>query len=108
MKKVKVEFGKRVKNKKDTVFLIIYVDQISPRKYFKDQTDLKCPAVIMCDRWDGRIGFPGGGVEEGESLTQALKREIKEEIGINIKENKLIPLVSFEWKIISHTLLPCV
>ena len=103
MEKTRVEFGKRSPGKKDTVFLVIYVEEISPWKYFKDQTHIKCPAIIMIDRWDGRMGLPGGGVEEGESLKEALKREIKEEIGITIKEEKLIPLASFEWKIISHT-----
>lgn len=103
MEKTRVEFGKSVQGKNNTVFLIIYVEEISPWKYFKDLTHIKCPAVIMCDRWDGRMGFPGGGVEQGESLKQALKREIKEEIGITVKEEKLIPVASFEWKILSHT-----
>ncbi|MEA3289729.1 MAG: NUDIX hydrolase [Campylobacterota bacterium] len=103
MEKVRVEFGKTVPDKKNTVFLIIYVEEISPWKYFKDQTHIKCPAMIMIDRWDGRMGFPGGGVEKGESLKEALVREIKEEIGINVKPDKLKPVVSFEWKIISHT-----
>ena len=29
--------------------------------------------------------FPGGGLEEGETLEEGVKREIKEEFGINIK-----------------------
>lgn len=103
MEKQRVEFGKVVPDKKNTTFLIIYVDEISPWKYFKDQTNIKCPAIIMIDRWDGRMGFPGGTVEEGESIEEALQREIKEEIGINIKVEKLKPIVSFEWKILSHT-----
>ena len=103
MEKIRVEFGKHAPNKKNTVFLIIYVEEIAPWKYFKDQTHIKCPAIIMIDRWDGRMGFPGGTLEEGESLQEGLKREIKEEIGINIKPEKLKPVASFEWKIISHT-----
>jgi len=34
--------------------------------------------------------LPGGGLEKGESPIDALKRECKEEIGINIKVNRLI------------------
>ena len=33
--------------------------------------------------------FPGGGVEEGESLEEALIREMKEELGVEVKVNKL-------------------
>jgi len=100
--KVRIEFGKMSANKKNTAFLAIFVREMSPWRYFKDQAHIKCPAVIMIDRWDGRMGFPGGTLEEDEGLKEGLKREIKEEIGLNIKTEKLIPVVSHEWKITSH------
>jgi ADP-ribose pyrophosphatase YjhB (NUDIX family) len=34
--------------------------------------------------------FPGGGVNFGESLEEAVKREIKEELGMGIKVEKLL------------------
>ena len=34
--------------------------------------------------------FPGGGVEFGKTLEEAIKREIKEELGMEIKVEKLI------------------
>jgi ADP-ribose pyrophosphatase YjhB (NUDIX family) len=37
--------------------------------------------------------FPGGHLEFGESIPHALKREIKEELGIKIKKFSLIGLV---------------
>jgi 8-oxo-dGTP pyrophosphatase MutT (NUDIX family) len=41
------------------------------------------------------IDFPGGGVKFGESLSQALIREVKEEVGLNIKIHKVVGAWSF-------------
>ena len=38
----------------------------------------------------GKWGLPAGKVEVGESLNKAMVREIKEETGLSIPENKLI------------------
>lgn len=101
--KKRIPFGQINKHKKNAVFLAIYSHQISPWKYFKDNVkDTTCPGVIMIDRWDGRMGFPGGTVSEGEDLKQALKREIKEEIGIRVRLDKLHGIASHEWKICTH------
>lgn len=35
--------------------------------------------------------FPGGHVEEGEDLIEALNREIEEEVGINLSINDIVP-----------------
>lgn len=34
--------------------------------------------------------FPGGGVEEGEMVEEAVVREIKEELSLDVKVNKLL------------------
>lgn len=45
--------------------------------------------ILMSARSDGRWGFPGGGVEEGETFSQAAVRECKEEIDLTVNESKL-------------------
>lgn len=101
--KHRIPFGQINPEKTNAVFLAIYVEEIAPWKYFKDQAkEIRCPALIMIDRWDGRMGFPGGTVEPGEPLLDALVREIKEEIGINVKPDKVHGIASHEWKIVTH------
>lgn len=36
--------------------------------------------------------IPGGGVDEGESLKEAFKREISEEVGIDVSPYKITPI----------------
>lgn len=103
MRTRRVPFGWIEHEKKNAVFLAIYVESISPWKYFKDDMQhLKCPALIMIDRWDGRMGFPGGTVNENETLIDALVREIKEEVGISIKTDHVHPIASHENRIVTH------
>jgi 8-oxo-dGTP diphosphatase len=52
-------------------------------------TDKRSPtAILACRRADderhhpGKWEFPGGKVEPGESLTESLRRELQEELGI--------------------------
>ena len=44
------------------------------------------------EEYDGFWEYPGGKVEENETLEQAIKREIKEEINLEISENCIAPL----------------
>ncbi|GAA5444246.1 8-oxo-dGTP diphosphatase [Microbulbifer sp. NBRC 101763] len=51
----------------------------------------------------GRWEFPGGKVEEGESVQQALSRELREEVAIEITE--LVPLVEIRHEYPEKTVL---
>ena len=42
--------------------------------------------LIKTNKWSGLYGTPGGKVDYGESLETALKREIKEETNLSIKD----------------------
>ena len=50
--------------------------------------------------YDGKLDLPGGSIEFGETPLDALKRELKEEIGIELKSCELIDTdsVTFKWK----------
>jgi len=46
-------------------------------------------------RHDGSWGLVGGKVEDGESVVEGLHREIDEEIGLDLRAQKIIPVEKF-------------
>ena len=48
--------------------------------------------ILVCERLqiEGAWQFPQGGVDEGESLEQALKRELWEEIGVIPEDYRIV------------------
>jgi 8-oxo-dGTP pyrophosphatase MutT (NUDIX family) len=47
---------------------------------------VKQPKGLHQGRWD----FPGGGIEAGETIEEALRREFSEEVGMAFKSMKLL------------------
>lgn len=65
-------------------------------------------AIIQCEgayfatqrgygEFEGMWEFPGGKIEPGESREVALKREIREELGINISIEKFICTTDYDY-----------
>lgn len=48
------------------------------------------------DSRPGTWEIPGGGVDPGEDHYEALIREVKEEVGLNVNPKKVIDISSFE------------
>lgn len=48
--------------------------------------------LLMNTKSTGKYWFPGGGVEIGEKIEQGLKREVREETGIEVEIQKFLAL----------------
>jgi ADP-ribose pyrophosphatase YjhB (NUDIX family) len=59
---------------------------------------------VLCSRSEGKTRYyiPGGKPEEGESETQALIREIKEEMGVRLEPETIEPMGVFEAQADGH------
>ncbi|HLC39524.1 MAG TPA: NUDIX domain-containing protein [archaeon] len=51
--------------------------------------------LMKSHKWRGKYMMPGGHVELGETFEQALKREVKEETGLNIYDIEFVLMQEF-------------
>ena len=52
---------------------------------------------VVKDRYYGKWEFPGGKLEKDESVHQALKREFKEEVGLELGESQEFMLIEHDY-----------
>jgi 8-oxo-dGTP diphosphatase len=62
---------------------------------------LRHPTQIPPNRWEN----PGGKVEEGETERDALVREMREELGVEVGVGRLVSTASYTWDARLHMLL---
>ncbi len=52
--------------------------------------------------WPDSLGVFGGNIEKQETLGEATQRELKEELGIEIDQNKLVPFKTYYQTLEKH------
>ena len=62
----------------------------------------RSPAMSMPLKWE----FPGGKVHEGESAEACLKREVREELGIDVAVGHPLTVVTHHYPALTVTLYP--
>ena len=58
---------------------------------------IKDNKILLSRQWDG-YDFPGGGIEIGETIPEALEREFKEETGLQVKIGDFVDFVENFYK----------
>jgi ADP-ribose pyrophosphatase YjhB (NUDIX family) len=61
-------------------------------------------AILLIRRTDnGNLALPGGGMDLGESITQAARREVKEETGVDVEITGLVGIYTNPAHLIEYT-----
>jgi ADP-ribose pyrophosphatase YjhB (NUDIX family) len=48
--------------------------------------------IVKTSKWTGLWGVPGGKVDWGETVQEALKREFREEVGLELRDLEFVQL----------------
>ncbi len=97
---IKIETGS-VHPLRNAVFVAFYAEpthlyQSNPdcKKWGEQAWYSKVALLGVMMRWDGSLGFVGGSVDSGESLVEAVIREVKEETDYTVTTDMLVPVCS--------------
>ena len=97
-----LEFGKL--NEKNGVFIAFHLKSKVYKGYQSVPENVQnkdIPQVLLLQRWDSKLGFVGGFVDDGEDLETAAKREAMEEINFDfdlLQQFQLKPVCTHQIK----------
>lgn len=86
---------------RNVAFLIIHTkryENFNNEEIRSNRGSLNIPLMLMINRWSGKIGFPGGGINVGEDVTSGLLREVREEIGLTLVPNQISKIEEFTFR----------
>ncbi len=82
----------------------IFINNDNLNKNDIDETVIRVKGLIINSKEELLLGysynsfqFPGGHLEFGETIKECLKREIKEETGMNVDFKEMIPFISIKY-----------
>jgi U8 snoRNA-decapping enzyme len=82
----------------NAAFLALYVRGMKPWKNYhaanEKTREVEVDSIMYVSRWDGRIGFIGGTMDEGDTPVEAVLREVKEEMGLTVSEDEITHVCS--------------
>lgn len=86
---------------RNVAFLIIHTkkhENFNNEEIRSNRGSVNIPLMLMINRWDGKIGFPGGNINENETIKGGLIREVHEEIGLTLVPNQISKIEEFTFQ----------
>jgi U8 snoRNA-decapping enzyme len=75
-----------------------YLPYRNDKRLSEDIRNMAVPTVFMINRADGKIGFPGGTMDNDETPLETVLRECEEEINVDFSCDKLEYVGAFKYE----------